>query len=416
MGRIALCCLATAACAARGALPQDRPAACPVPDWSRPVVLEDVARRVGDSVVQFARVALGDSTGYLVANLIPSLNEPVSIPGRLLATGLDGTFVGQPDGAFAFGYPQAVVDAAGTLHVVWGEPDAGTPRDSQLVWPSNWVRRLMYATYRPSTGWSTVREIDRNAYGLGLAWRFGTARLRIDAAGRPHVITRQLHVFPDSAVHVRVEGERVRRVAVPVPLGEWVDFAFADSTGLVVAMMGFDESSGNANVYFMHSDDLGGRWTPPSLIPGSVDGAARETQIVYADGRVHVIWATNLAGRPAPADAIRHVVSGDHGITWSGVQELRPPNGFSYLDAVADACGRIHVAFNSRPQGLGSGEFGYVRWEGSWSEPSLLYPELVPVYVELSPGRDGTLYLFGAAQRRSDGAAGLPVPTLLVGR
>lgn len=384
---------------------------CAYTEWASPVRIAGIA---DTALVQFGSLVLGQERGYLVGNQVSDLTAPPRAPGPLVVVGLNGERIAPPPGRFVFGYPKGVVDARGRLHLLWAEPISLDSLIDQS-WTGGWERRLWYAVHNDGS-WTEPREVYRD--DVPFFWsQSQAAGVRLDRMGRVHVVARRT-ILARSLVHLVIDGAEQRSSIVPTPPGVYTDFAL-DGDRIFVVLAGWVDQrmEEKGNVYFMRSDDLGYHWTAPVVIGPSVQGHAREVQVVLTpDASVRLLWAHDQAGRDYP-DIIRHAESGDLGTTWTMVDELDVPSPFTRLRAAADRCGEIHVAFDPWPTGdFSRRQYGYAHWFGQWEPPLLPFPNLRPVYVDLAYGMGGDLYLFAPSSHIGQVPGAKPVPMLAIRR
>jgi hypothetical protein len=396
--------------AAGGPLASDslRHTTCGYSAWTAPKPLPGIS---SSSLVQFGSVAIGREHGYLLGNDVPILGATPHPPGPLVLLRLDGQHIEPPPGRFTFAYPRGVIDPSGRLHLLWAEPVALDSLRDQ-TWRGGWERRLWHAAYARTTGWTTPQEVYRS--DVPFFWsEASAATARLDNRGRIHVVARRA-ILDRSLVHVVIDGERHRHEVVPTPPGVYTDFV-VDRDQLFVALMGWSDAhpEQKGDLYFTRVSTLGGQWTTPTLIRGSVEGHVREVQVVVTpDKAVHLVWAHSPRGLDYP-EVLRHVQSSDSGRTWSPVVELAVPHPFSHLRAAVDECGAIQIVFAPWPSGdFSKRNYGYVEWAGRWGTPATLFPELHPLYLNLTTAPDGTLYLFAVARSRSRAETERPFPAI----
>ena len=80
---------------------------------------------------------------------------------------------------------------------------------------------------------------------------------------------------------------------------------------------------------------------------------------------MQLVWMQDQTGDLVP-EVIRRVESSDGGRTWQSPNDLRLPPGTRALNAVADACGSLHVIYKNWRGGGTTGHLDYARFTGDW--------------------------------------------------
>lgn len=266
-----------------------------------------------------------------------------------------------PGGRFFLG-PEAVLDAHGALHLLWGEPEQ-TVGEKIFDYTGPSTIRLLYSRYR-SGSWTQAEEIaevhDWTSY-LG-----SRSELIADGRGNLH------YVFADSG------GSKLKHLQMVA--GRWSvddvpDIPEAGFPGLAVGgggayptllQVGDDELllaqvAGAAepnvrrrhdnSVFIRRSTDAGESWGDPVLVYLSNGQPAMRLQMVQAPGGgLHLFWVTPQRARTPVAGGILHSASNDGGASWSEPRPVPLPEddeGPGVIRAVAAPDGAVHLMFTS---------------------------------------------------------------------
>ncbi len=375
---------------------------CTYSDWSPPVRVEGVPP---GSMVRWPSLAAHGDQVYVVGNDIPLLDDEPVVPRPLIALSLAGEDIGKPAGDFLFLFPKAALDSAGTLHLLWGEPDTAEVLrllGVDLRRPGSLTRRqfdglfsaesLWYSAYNPAEGWTLPEEVYR---GSRLDWKDDLAGITLDDSDRLHVAVAEAAPFTVFHLVREPDGWRVREVAAGMAGFNRVATGAEDQ--VYITSIGPPDN----RVYLMRSLDGGRTWEPPIRVDSGEGVANRLNVLVAQDGAVHLIWGHNLSGGLWP-EVVRLVTSRDGGLTWSTPQDLDAPDGFRNLRAGVDRCGAVHVVYEHwtipEAEAAARVELWYARWDGLWSEPQSPFPDLNSLSTDLFITPDGTLRLFWSAR------------------
>ena len=84
----------------------------------------------------------------------------------------------------------------------------------------------------------------------------------------------------------------------------------------------------------------------------------------------------------------------DSGRTWSPLESVAAPDGANNLRAATDACGRLHVVFETSTLFV-----EHVIWEGRWGAPQRLFGGLRAADASLVANPEGGLTLVANVRR-----------------
>lgn len=369
------------------------PDVCTYGDWSKPRFVEAV--RWG-GLLRAVEVVQRGGSQFVFANDVPTLEIPTD-RHPLVAVQLPDRKIGRPAGDFLFVYPRAAVGPDGVLHMVWAEPDDPPDSDKWGDWTHTSV---WYARHEAPRGWSDAVEVLR---ADRISWEMTGRAMAVDSAGRVHVIVQvggdllgdALHVVrADSAWQRSRIDDTFLYPALTAGPGGRLYLAYINAGG-----------TGNPNSVFLRSSADGGRsWSEPNRVYASGGRQAfRLDALRSADGRLHLIWQDNGQG-------FRHTSSADGGRTWSDLDDVAFRQGILAHDAVLDRCGTVHVVFETlalNADGEPRMRLRYVRWQGGWSAPVRLFPDVphsfAPGLTVDARGRP-TLYFSGGRAMRPDTA------------
>lgn len=291
----------------------------------------------------------------LIVPADPATSDPEA---NVLVLDENGASIGRPIGQFAFVHPRAVVDAAGSLHMVWGEREVNPSRPLSVTPASS----LWYARYSRTGGWTEPRSIYE---GPAIEWNGDRAvlfaregELRLAFIDNDIVQIRGRRIEPRVVV-MRREDEvgEWRSDRLPIPLGTYLGYVLSGSDAHLMWVGPDTSEMHDANsVFYHHSEGDGMNWSGPVRVQRSGDEQAFEIR-VFEDpiGRVQAYWAQNRGGGIS-RDLVRNAISPDGGRTWL-VRDFEF-DGIVSMDVVVDECGSGHVGVGAAVLG-DAGELSY---------------------------------------------------------
>lgn len=254
--------------------------------------------------------------------------------------------------------PQAAIDAAGRIHLVWtagfGEP----------IWYSS----VTAAEAGSARAWSEPQQVSGSrTSGVGIA---------IDRQGRCHVVF--CSGDQDDRCYYTASSDGVEWLSPSLVLAGCPDcdaHVAVDERGRLHAIFGSQGTDGTV-MYYSRSEDGGGHWQAALELDRAGDnysenyGPSWGTVTTQGRDEVHVIWFG------APSGQRWHCWSKDGGVTWSQPQQISSDHrGLTLPVATAfDSAGTLHLVSMGRRETpvLLTGAF-HITWRGGrWSEPSLI--------------------------------------------
>jgi hypothetical protein len=389
-------------------VPERSQGACSTGSWSEPVMLKGFPQGV---LPREPVLAVSERNTFVVGQQRTFPDSGPLPPNPLVTLGPSGS-LGVPPGRSTFYWPRAVVDAAGTLHVVWAEPQS--PDSARRTHWDPDLTSLWYASFSRG-GWSVPEKVYSSSRRL--RWAADAENLVVDSGGRLHATMLE---WPHDSGVIHLEREHGRWSVNSVPATSrafYSNLAAGRDGNLYLAYIAPDTTVRRdaGSVFFARSVDAGKTWG--TAVQVSHSGRMQATSVrtlVSPTGVLHLVWGQNLSGG-VTAEVIRHVASPDGGRTWSEPSDLPTEPSFrSDLRATFDACGVIHIVYHDfRPDGSpdarepGGSELRYARWDGSWHGPDSPFPSLNPIGSDLARSPDGRVHLFLLARPASDHSLGL---------
>jgi len=288
--------------------------------------------------------------------------------------------------------PTVATDMAGNVHVMWGQTKG---REEQPA--------LFYTRWNGEE-WSPPLDVLISPQG--------------DSAGFP-----DLAVAPDGTLHAvwgtSVSGELMyahalaccaddaRNWSQPVSLGMPVTAAAALVAGARGRLHAAFASLETGNVVYRRSDDGGATWPVWVVILGEMHQGDEYTGYprlaVDGRGRVHAVWSV----LPWPGRLVMYARSDDGGDNWSEPQVIDSvyyghyatdrdlDYGPIFIDVEAFGEDEVHLIWDGAPTVERTHIWSFDGGE-TWSEPSLLIPELTGVgrqgYNDMVVDSAGTLH------------------------
>jgi hypothetical protein len=338
---------------------------------------------VGDDVPWPSRLVPRDRGGEFDLPLVGWQVSPPSVD----ATRIEGP----PVGHAAF-FARAASDSAGAIEVVWqrvaridsaGSRSLRVRRDEAAV---GWATEIWSASYE-RRHWTTPTPLFK---AFHIAWGSnGASSIIRDTRGRLHLAFGALYDDGRNVlVHAIWADKRWSIVATDLPSPVVYVALAATPDGQVVAAYIAPVLSNvhdRNSVWFARSDDSG-RFTSPLLVRRSGEQGATAPQLLAApDGALELLWAQNLSGG-LTAQALSVTRSTDGGATWSPIEQLGLPDGFSHLRAVIDGCGQLHVTYSDWAAGPTVHSMYLRRTAAGWTKPAELaatdgFDDVVPAIL-----------------------------------
>jgi hypothetical protein len=361
--------------------------------------------------------------GFLAAKFKQRSAQPVQWPPRLRAIRLDGTTVKGPNpaGDFWYAYPRAATDDAGTLHVVWAEPDEKLPRDPYSLHGELPVfRSVWYATLRAGK-WSRAQRIYQ---GEELRWdELTTSRLIVDDQGTLHIAFAAEGSLGSAFVYlsaIRAPVRRWRSTSVRHREGMgYLDLAIGpDRRVAVVLVAGVAFPRPRPDVLSLtQSRDGGGTWTPVAEVSTPNEEPAIEPHLFFdRNAALRLAWVQQPTGTFVGGKLWHTTLAGEERGAASALA-LSSNVITSGSRAAIDSCGTIHVMTQAYAHGTPELQYARFTTEGwsTWSEPF----EMAGAHASLAASGGVVHVVWDSSSTSSDGVplSGLAHSTLpILGR
>ena len=277
--------------------------------------------------------------------LLPK-SQPITWPPQMRVVRSDGATLERPRGDFWFAYPRAAVDEAGTLHVVWAEPDIPLPSDPRSVngqVPA--LHSVWYATLE-SGQWSQPARIYR---GESLEWDdTRTSQLVRDSENGLGVafsvadsVPGIVYLTAPSAPERRWRSTRIRQQTST----GYLDLAAGPGRQLaIVTIAGAAVAEQRVNVVLVTRSRDGGRtWSEAVEVSGPAEEPAIEPHVFFDQtAAARLVWVqqplTSFVG-----GKLWHVTLSDSGRQSAHTLALPVDVMTSHSEAAMDACGTVHL-------------------------------------------------------------------------
>ncbi|HET7188537.1 MAG TPA: hypothetical protein VFI52_10295 [Gemmatimonadaceae bacterium] len=346
--------------------------------------------------------------------------EPITWPPRLRVVRSDGAPIEGPRGDFWFAYPRAVVDASGTLHVLWAEPDLPLPTDPRrLDGQVPTLHSVWYATLR-SGSWSRPARVYRNP---SLGWdEISTSRLVRDSENGLHLAfsvsdtTSVIYLSAPSAPERRWRSIRIRQQSS----AGYLDLATGSGQQVaIVFTAGVALPEQRVNVAFLTRSHDGGRtWSEATQVSGPAEEPAIEPH-VFIDrlSAVRLVWVQQ-ATSTFVGGKLWHVTLADSGRRSARALALPLNMMTSHSEAILDGCDTVHLFTVAYPEG--GAELRYTRTTSNGWTPWMRPFEQPGGRVSIEASED-MVHLVWSSHPRASGPqnpdlSGLAYSTLPVSR
>jgi hypothetical protein len=273
--------------------------------------------------------AKGDTVAF-AADLFPRDEAAASQEPNSVVFRLPGGRVPTPRG-YGLGYPKAVYDHAGTLHIFWAEFAEG--HASPRFWATP-VRAIWHSALSRG-GWSSP---DCVARGMMIDWeQEGSAQIAVDATNGLHVLA---SVLDSASGYVLAEyrlgsaGWTRRLVA---PAATYPAILALPDTSLVAVFAAASTRDAGPRILMSRLRKPGGRWDAPSALGGGEAAEIRSIRLIAEARTLSALW---LERRAHGADTARLVRfdSDDRGATWHERSQLALPGMPARLSVFHTPC------------------------------------------------------------------------------
>lgn len=330
-----------------GSLPaQDAASASRACQWSAPTAIPEV---LPGQTLRWPSLAVRGTEVYLAGNLAP-VNYDAPLPSRtLFLLRMGGKVLPPPRGEFVFLYPKLAFDAAGAVHLFWGEPSVRPA--SFARWPLN-ATALWHSKYERLAGWSEPEALLR---GSNIAWGPDVGQPAEDFGGGIQLIvsvTDSSRLASLVHIHQSRQGWRIRDLSVGAAYSSITSW-HRDSSLIAAVGAPFRGRSAHNELYTLRSTDGGITWSAPERIEGEAATSAFRPTLLSGPSGTVLAWTHERRVSQGAEDLVVGR-SADRGRTWSVASVGMTPGAIvlssSYvLEAAGQVLGAVAV-FGSRLQ------------------------------------------------------------------
>ncbi len=352
---------------------------CLYGDWSAPEAMAPAHPGLSRAA-HFIRVAMLRGTPVVAASTY-RMTGVAATPVAIEHVGQGD--LGRPQGDFAFAFPRIVVDRDDVLHLLWGEPGTGHSVGTFPELLRAPIGSVWTSAHDGARGWSEPRRLLE---GRRIMWRRGGIQVSLDPAGDPLVgVIGQAAGGEEALIVLRLIDSAWRTTAAPTRGLVAVRAALWQGDPVACALVAAGPAApGLSNVVIA-------RWSDGAGAP-DVRIVDRSSQFVAEDvgafagrgGTVQLVWL--LGASDGDASIVRRATVDLRG-TIFGTDELAVASPIHHLRAVADACGFIHVLFETTRDRRER----YVMWSGEWGAPEKMPGAIDVDSSDLHAAKDGTL-------------------------
>lgn len=354
----------------------------------------------------------------LSRNILLPATQPITWPPQMRVVRSDGATLERPRGDFWFAYPRAVVDDAGTLHVVWAEPDIPLPSDPRSVNGQVPTLHSVWYAALQSGRWSQPVRIYR---GESLEWDdTRTSQLVRDPENGLGVAFSVADSLPGivylTAPSTPERRWRSTRIRQQTSAG-YLDLAAGSDRRLaIVFTAGVAVPEERVDVVFLTRSRDGGRtWSEAAQVSGPTEEPAIEPHVfIDRTAAARLVWVQQPQGSFV-GGKLWYVALSDSGRQSTHTLALPVDMMTSHSEAAMDACGTVHLFTIAYRQD--GNELRYARatsdgWT-AWMRPFALPGGRVSIAAS-----DDTVHLiWSSASVQQDGyLSGIAYSTLPVSR
>ena len=364
---------------------------CPPATWTEIPFSNDRG-----TVARFSTVLATGKSVFLFGDSLPFFTlSPAPLRPFVGRDVIRGGVIARPSEGDLFASPVAVANGERGATVIWGE-SPGTPVTIAAAWPPTTTH--LWAARFDGDHWSKPGQVFQ---ADEIKWQKESIGRFTQSNGSSWVAAPYRLGTNSGVVIGRFHGDSVdlRQMSSRAPVG-YAAIVVRASGQMLLAFVAPDlsvERDGNS-VFVVTSSDGGTTWSTPTLVSRSgLHPATQVRAIVDGDGFVHLIWLQDTANKEL---VLRHVVSRDFGLGWSEAQDLNAGPSITLLRVAYEACGSIAAIFEARR----AGESGLYQslWDGAWTAPSRLFPELMATDPDLVAQTSGGLVLTALVRPAGD--------------
>jgi hypothetical protein len=258
--------------------------------------------------------------------------------------------------------PAIASDSANNIHLVWHDD---TPGNNEIFYKKSTDGGTTWTTKRLTWNWT-------GSHG---------ANLSIDSSDNIYVSWYNYTPGPADIYYMKSTngGTTWTTKRLTWNPGDSVFPHMAIDSSDNIHIVWYDNSPGNAEIYYKMSTNGGTAWTTKRLT-WSPESSASPTIAVDSSNRIHVVWHDDTPGK----SEIYYKRSTDGGATWA-TKRLTWSAGHSYIPTIAiDSSNNIHVVFYDFTPGnyeifYRKSTDGGLTWTGkrlTWNPGNSYYPDI----------------------------------------
>ncbi len=231
--------------------------------------------------IRWPSLATFHNTLVIAADLFPRSSDSDAPPPSALVLFQPGGRATPPDVA-AMGYPKAIYDSSGALHLFWA--DFAQAKTTPLAWMSQ-ARTIWHRSFGRS-GWS---KPERVVTGLTIAWNAEPENLATDATGSVHVLASVVDSTGFSLFDYRLAKGEWQRFRVTGGTA----YASIASTARGVLDVVFTSSVGpgaQTELFETVSCNDGVSWSAPRRVGSSAGSEPQRPRVLALRNNVVALW------------------------------------------------------------------------------------------------------------------------------
>ena len=340
-------CLLFLVSGSAGAQPVPRPAKAAV--WT--VEKFDVGDSYGRHLSVPSLAAKGDTVA-IIGDYFPWSMNPTEPAGMLFLQ--PGGRIALPPG-YGTGYPKAIYDRKGTLHIFWAEFNQAP--SSIFAWQSG-VRAVWHSALSPR-GWSPA---DRVAAGRQIEWSLDEGEVAVDVRNRLHVLVQVIDTSDLGLGDYEFADDRWGRRVIAI-MGTFARVATTSEGTLVAAFKAFDVADGRYKLFSRRFLTAEERWEPPTALTAP-EGNVERLRLVATASEVSAVWVEQEEKRDETT-LVRFDLDAA-GLRWSETSRIplsASPARLSVFESPCVGLTALMITRTANDLTLGS-RLSTVEWEG----------------------------------------------------